>query len=151
MHIGFSQQPPKQRQCEPVYKRASNACGYPLDHKRLLRAAPQAPLNAEVPSAAARSCERFDTIDQDSSPLFLVFFLFGVVFRLHVQEPVNVGLCRQQLPHFFLGTPVLRIGAFLLSQELSVFRLQFFDGGQLFDAQFVEGFLCGLRKSSCSK
>ena len=41
-------------------KAASNACGYPYRHKLLVEGIPQAPMNAEFHSAAARPMDAFE-------------------------------------------------------------------------------------------
>ena len=58
--------------------------------------------------------------------LFAFIFLS---FFIHLHKSIHIGLCRQQLPHFLTGAPVLGIGLFLFLQQPGVLSLQLFDFG----------------------
>ena len=79
-------------------------------------------------------CERFL-----SGPFGLVAVFFCLLFFLHIQNPVYILFCFQQLPHFLTGAPVLGVGFFLFLQELGVLGLQLFDLGQLLDTHIIKG------------
>ena len=65
-------------------------------------------------------------------------------FVNHTHDSIHIGLCRQKLPHFLTGTPVLGIGLFLFFQQFRILRLQLFDLGQLLDAHLIKGILSSL-------
>ena len=73
----------------------------------------------------------------------LVVFIF-LFFFLHAHEPIHIGLCCQQLPHFLTGAAVLGIVFFLFLQQLSIFSLQFPNFGQLLDTHIIKGIFCRL-------
>ena len=65
-------------------------------------------------------------------------------FVNHTHDSIHIGLCRQKLPHFLTGTPVLGIGLFLFFQQFRVLRLQLFDLWKLLDAHLIKGILSSL-------
>ena len=73
------------------------------------------------------------------SPLAVVLFLFFFLFLIHFQQPIHIGLCRQQFPHFLTGAPVLGVGFLLVCQQFGVLRLQLFGLGQLLHPHLVKG------------
>ena len=73
------------------------------------------------------------------SVLLLVFVFILQPFFFHPHEPIYIGLCYQQLPHFLTGAPVLGIGLFLFLQEPGILGLQLLDLGQLLDPHIVKG------------
>ena len=79
-----------------------------------------------------------------SAPVFTppVRLFFSLLF--FAQQPVNISLVCQQLPHLVAGLAVVPIGFFLLLQQLGILSLQALDGGQLLYAQLVKGLLCRL-------
>ena len=79
-------------------------------------------------------CERFQ-----SGPFGLVAVFFCLLFFLHIQNPVYILFCFQQLPHFLTGAPVLGVGFFLFLQQLGILGLQVFDLGQLLYTYLVKG------------
>ena len=70
----------------------------------------------------------------------MLLFLFLAALIL-AQHTIHVLLVEQQLAHLVTRTPVFGIRRLFLRQQLGVFLLQALDGGQLFDAQLVKGFL----------
>ena len=75
-------------------------------------------------------------------PLLAVMLLFlFLTARVFTQHTIHVLLVEQQLAHLIARTSVFGIRRLFLRQQLGVFLLQALDGGQLFDAQLVKGFL----------
>lgn len=65
----------------------------------------------------------------------LTSFFFGFSFhgkRILPQNPVYICLGGLQRTHLLSCLSVIRIHSFFLRQKLGIFRLQAFDGGQLF-------------------
>ena len=62
---------------------------FPL--RLLVRQRPQAPLNTEFHSVAARLRT---LLTRTSLPLAVVFFFFNILFYLHFQHPIYICLCR---------------------------------------------------------
>ena len=70
----------------------------------------------------------------------MLLFLFFAALIL-AQHPVHVLLVEQQLAHLIARTPVFGIRRLFFGKQLGIFLLQAPDGGELFDAQLVKGFL----------
>ena len=62
--------------------------------------------------------------------LLLFFFLDLALFI--AENPVHIGLDREQFAHLVSHPAVVGIGGFLLGQQLCIFLLQALDGGQFF-------------------
>ena len=73
----------------------------------------------------------------------MLLFLFLAALIL-AQHTIHVLLVEQQLAHLIARTPVGGIRRLFLRQQLGVFLLQALDGGELFHAQIVKGFLRSL-------
>src|SRR5699024_2691251 len=82
---------------------------------------PPSPHERRISFCCCASVGRFEPCP--GLPLGMVFFLFCIVFRLHIQQTIHIGLCRQQLPHFFTGAPIFGIGFFLFLQNLGILGL----------------------------
>ena len=78
----------------------------------------------------------------------MVFFFFNILFYLHFQDPIHIGLCRQKFPHFLTGTPVLGVGFLLFLQQFGILRLQVFDLGQLLHSHLIKGIFCRLMEQN---
>lgn len=64
--------------------------------------------------------------------LFLLLFLFFLFFLFNLKQAVHVGLDRLQFLVFLPQPFEILIGGFFLCQQISVLRLQHFDGRQFF-------------------
>ena len=73
-----------------------------------------------------------------SLPMLLLIF---VTPFLMAHQTLYVGFYRHQFPHVIAGLPVFAIGFFLFRKEPGILSLQLTNGGQLFQAQLVKGFL----------
>ena len=126
---------PRKWQAMPVLihtgHRAENPC---RDFRSvcLLRAAPPSPFehrisfcgcaflrNAFHLPAAVRKYEK------TGASAVLLLFLFPVIlaFLPVSHQPVHIGFCGQQFPHFLAGSPVLGIVFFLSFQQLGILGL----------------------------
>lgn len=70
--------------------------------------------------------------------LFLLLFLFFLFFLFNLKQAVHVGLDRLQFLVFLPQPFEILIGGFFLCQQISVLRLQHFDGRQFFHTQGIK-------------
>lgn len=81
-------------------------------------------------------------IERDSLTLLLLLFFLDLALLI-AENPVHIGLDREQFAHLVSCFTVVGIGCFLLRQQLCIFLLQTLDGGQFFQPQLIKRFFRG--------
>ena len=115
----------------------------------LVEALPQSPQNTILCSGNAGNVQRLrdlicKSLKWASTPVLFRFSLRGE--RIVPKNPFHICFGGLEGTHFIFRLLVLCVHSFFLRQELGIFGLQAFDGGQLFQALFIKKLLCRLMK-----